>query len=205
LIVLMFLFSARIGVLIPKIGERILLFAGAAFAGAGFAALALLSGFNRYTEAVFPGVLLLGIGMTLTVAPLTAAVMSSVPETDTGVASAVNNAVSRLSGLMAVSLLSLLLVHAFAASLHKQLSQSSLPDESRMQLMANQSRLRDTPIPLKLNDAQRAEAASLLDKAFLSGFRLVMIACTASAWLGALSVLLLLPKPRRPEFIDRES
>jgi EmrB/QacA subfamily drug resistance transporter len=192
LIALMFFFSARVGALIPRIGERVLMFAGAAFAGAGFAALATFEKLHGYVFAVLPGVLLLGIGMTLAVAPLTNAVMSSVAENKAGIASAVNNALSRLAGLVSVSLLSLVLVHGFTTSLNTQLHQSNLPVEARKEMIANQSRLHDTPIPAGLGgDKQKMEAASLLDRAFLSGFRLAMLSCAAAAWLGALAVLLL--------------
>ncbi len=194
LMALMFFFSARVGTLIPKVGERILLFAGAVFAGAGFAALALLESLHGYVFSVLPGVLLLGVGMTLAVAPLTNAVMSSVPESDTGIASAVNNALSRLAGLLAVSLLSLLLAHGFAATLKAQLRVSSLPVETRDQLIANRSRLRDTPIPAGLSREQQIKVASLLDGAFLSGFRWVMLANAITAWFGAIAVLVLLRK-----------
>ena len=116
------------------------------------------------------------------------------PETQTGIASAVNNALSRLAGLVAVSLLALLLAHGFVANLTAQLAHSSLPAEVREQMLANQARLHDIPIPAGLPQSQRAQAAALLDQAFLAGFRSVMLACAISAWCGGLAVLLLLPK-----------
>ncbi len=197
LIGLMFFFSARVGDLVPKVGERILLFAGAALAGSGFAAFALFDRLDGYALSVLPGVLILGCGMTLSVAPLTTAVMSSVPENQTGVASAVNNALSRLAGLVAVSLLALVLTHGFGVSLKTHLDHSHLPAEARQQMFANRARLHDTPIPAGLSEPERTEAASLLDRAFLSGFQSGMLACAALAWAGALSVLLLLRTPRR--------
>ncbi len=194
LILLMFLFSARVGALVPRVGERLLLFAGAAVAGTGFAAFAWLDGLQGYALSVLPPVLLLGCGMTLCVAPLTNAVMSSVPETQTGIASAVNNALSRLAGLVAVSLLAWVLAHGFVASLRAQLAHSSLPVAVRAQMLANQAHLHDIPIPPGLTPPQRAQAALMLDQAFLAGFRQVMLACACSAWSGALAVLLLLRK-----------
>ena len=133
--------------------------------------------------------------MTLCVAPLTNAVMSSVPPTQTGIASAVNNALSRLAGLLAVSLLALVLAHGFVSSLSEQLARSTLPSELRTQMLANQARLHDIPIPPALPQPQRAQAAHLLDQAFLTGFHSVMLACALSAWAGGLLVFLLLPKP----------
>jgi len=195
LILMMFLFSARVGGMVPRVGERLLLCLGAALAGLGFAAFAWLEKRPGYALSILPPVLLLGCGMTLCVAPLTNAVMSSVPPTQTGIASAVNNALSRLAGLLAVSLLALVLAHGFVSSLSEQLARSILPSEVRAQMLANQARLHDIPIPPTLSQPQRAQAAHLLDQAFLAGFHSVMLACAFSAWAGGLLVFLLLPKP----------
>jgi EmrB/QacA subfamily drug resistance transporter len=194
LIVIMLVFSARVGALVPRLGERFLLCSGAALAGIGFAAFALLDGQQGYAFSVFPPVLILGFGMALCVAPLTNAVMSSVPQTQTGIASAVNNALSRLGGLIAVSLLALVLAHGFGATLTAQLAGSGLPHEARQQMLANQAHLHDIPIPSDLTPAQRAQATRLLDQAFLAGFQSVMLACAISAWSGGLAALLLLRK-----------
>jgi EmrB/QacA subfamily drug resistance transporter len=193
LILLMFLFSARVGGLVPRLGERFLMCAGGVVAGAGFAGFAWLDGFPGYTLSVLPPVLILGCGLTLCVAPLTNAVMSSVPETQTGIASAVNNALSRLAGLVAVSIFALLLAHGFQASLAAQLAYSGFPPGARALMLANQVRLHDMPIPGALTPAQQVQAALLLDRAFLTGFRSVMLACAISACGGGLAVLLLLP------------
>jgi hypothetical protein len=190
---MMFLFSARVGAMVPRVSERLLLCLGAALAGFGFAAFAWLDNQRGYTLSILPPVLLLAGGMTLCVAPLTNAVMSSVPQTQTGIASAVNNALSRLAGLLAVSLLALVLAHGFASSLSGQLAHSTLPPEVRRQMMANQDRLHDIPIPPGLSQAQHLQAVHVLDQAFLAGFRSVMLSCAFSAWAGGLAVLLLLP------------
>ncbi len=195
LILIMFLSSARVGAMIPRVGERLLLCLGSALAGLGFAAFAWLDGKPGYALSVLPPVVLLGCGMTLCVAPLTNAVMSSVPPTQTGIASAVNNALSRLAGLLAVSLLSLVLAHGFVSSLSGQLAHSTFPSEVRGRMLANQARLHDIPIPPTLTPPQRLEAAHFLDQAFLAGFHSVMLVCALSAWAGGLLVLLLLPKP----------
>jgi Na+/melibiose symporter-like transporter len=197
LIVLMFFFSARVGAWIPKVGERVLLVAGAIFAGAGFAAFALLDELPSYALSILPGVLLLGAGMTLCVAPLSAAVMASVPENQTGIASAVNNAISRLAGLVAVSLLALVLAHGFESSLSRQLSHSDLSIEARAEILANDAHLHDTSIPSDLDPQKRAEAAVMFDRAFLAGFRAVMLACALSAWGGAVAVFVLLRRKTR--------
>ena len=194
LILLMFLFSARVGALVPRVGERLLMCTGAVLAGTGFAAFAWLSSLHGYTLSVLPPVLLLGCGLTLAVVPLTNAVMSSVPSTQTGIASAVNNAISRLAALLAVSLLALVLTHTFVATLRNQLAHSNLPANAQQQIWANRARLHDIPLSPTLSLGQHEQAARLLDQAFLAGFRSVMLVCAVGAWAGGVTVLLLLPR-----------
>jgi EmrB/QacA subfamily drug resistance transporter len=200
LILILFVFSARVGSLVPRVGERLLMCAGAALVGTGFAAFAWLSSLppslNGYALSVLPPVLLLGCGLTLAVAPLTNAVMSSVPPTQTGIASAVNNAISRLAALLAVSVLALVLAHGFVTTLRAQLAHSTFPIEAQQQMWENRARLHDIPLPAGLSPVQRNETARLLDQAFLAGFRSVMLVCAFSAWGGGVAVLLLLPKAR---------
>jgi hypothetical protein len=175
-----------------RVGERWLLAGGALCTGVGFGLLAMLSAEGAYWRSLLPGVLLLGVGLTLAVAPLTTAVMSSVPQEKTGVASAVNNALSRLAGLVAVSVLVFVLAHGFSSRLARELGRSSLPAGARQQMTAQQARLHDTPIPGGLTQAQHAEAARVLDRSFFAGYRAVMLWCAVSAWLGGLAVLVLL-------------
>jgi hypothetical protein len=188
LVAMMFLFSARVGGLVARVGERRLLTAGAALSGAGFCALAALANQGSYIRGVLPGVLLLGAGLTLAVAPLTTAVMSSVPEGEMGIASAVNNALSRLAGLMAVSLLGLVLAHGFRVRLQAELGRSALPETARAAMVAGVARLHETPIPTGLGAEQRTAAIAALDRAFVAGFRSVMIWCAVSCWVGAVVV-----------------
>jgi EmrB/QacA subfamily drug resistance transporter len=194
LILLMFLFSARVGALVPRVGERLLMCAGAALAGSGFAAFAWLAPLHGYALSVLPPVLLLGCGMTLCVAPLTNAVISSVPPTQTGIASAVNNAISRLAALLAVSVLALVLTHRFVATLGTQLAHSNLPVNAQQQMWDNRARLHDIPLSPGLTPGQHEQAARLLDQSFLAGFRSVMLVCAFGAWVGGVAVLLLLPR-----------
>jgi hypothetical protein len=192
LIAMMFFFSARVGAKAAKVGERRLLAGGALCAGAGFCLLAALSERGGYWRSLLPGVLLLGVGVTLAVAPLTTAVMSSVEESQTGIASAVNNALSRLAGLVSVSVLMFVLAHGFSSRLGHELARSNLPVAARQQMTAQQARLHDTPIPPGLTEQQHAEAAGMLDRAFFAGYQAVMLWCAVGAWLGGLSVLVLL-------------
>ncbi|WP_018656264.1 MFS transporter [Actinomadura flavalba] len=110
--VIMLLLSSRIGALAQRTGARLPMTAGPLIAGAGVALMALAQPGASYLTGVLPGVVVFGLGMALTVAPLTSTVLASVDEDHVGAASGTNNAVSRLANLLAVAVLPL------AAGLH---------------------------------------------------------------------------------------
>lgn len=101
------LFSSRVGEWSGRIGPRIFMTAGPILSGLGMLWLWPLHAGSPYVTAIFPGILLFGLGLALTVAPLTTTVMASVDERHSGIASAVNNAVARVAGLLVVATLGL--------------------------------------------------------------------------------------------------
>lgn len=105
--VLMLLLSARGGALGARIGPRIPMTVGPLLAGAGAALLAGIGPGTDYVTGVLPGVLAVGAGLVLTVAPLTATALGAAPDHLAGTASATNNAVARVAGLLAVAVLPL--------------------------------------------------------------------------------------------------
>ncbi|TDC39713.1 DHA2 family efflux MFS transporter permease subunit [Micromonospora sp. KC213] len=106
--VLLLVGSARAGALAARIGPRLPLTVGPVVAAAGLLLLRRVGAGASYGADVLPGVLLFGAGLTLVVAPLTASVLAAVPDRFVGVASGVNNAASRVGGLLAVAALPLL-------------------------------------------------------------------------------------------------
>jgi EmrB/QacA subfamily drug resistance transporter len=99
------LFSARVGGLIPKIGARPLLTVGPLIAGLGLILLTRATPGHSYVSGVLPGILVFSAGMCLVVTPITATALGSVPPSHAGLASGVNNAVARIAGLIAVAVL----------------------------------------------------------------------------------------------------
>jgi EmrB/QacA subfamily drug resistance transporter len=97
------LLSSRFGRLADEIGPKPLIALGSALAGLAFMGLALTMHAQQFWLYLLPLSALMGFGMALVVAPLSAAVMGAVPEKDTGAASGINNAMSRVSGLFAVA------------------------------------------------------------------------------------------------------
>jgi MFS family permease len=102
---LMLVLSPRAGALAQRIGPRLPMTVGPIVLAAGVALLARVEPGVSYWEAVFPAAVVLGLGLSLTVAPLTASVLAAVPDDHAGIASAINNAVSRIAGLLAVAVL----------------------------------------------------------------------------------------------------
>jgi EmrB/QacA subfamily drug resistance transporter len=118
LTVIMLALSARSGQLASRIGPRLQMSVGPVVTGAGFALLTLATHGSSYVVYVLPAVAVFGLGMAITVAPLTATAMSSAPAEHSGLASAVNNDVARLGGLLAIALLPALAGITGTAYLH---------------------------------------------------------------------------------------
>jgi EmrB/QacA subfamily drug resistance transporter len=105
--VIMLLMSGRMGALAQRTGPRLPMTIGPFVCGGGLALMTLAVPGSTYVTGVLPGVIVFGVGLAITVAPLTSAVLASVSEERAGVASGVNNAISRLAGLLAVAVLPL--------------------------------------------------------------------------------------------------
>jgi Na+/melibiose symporter-like transporter len=99
------LLSPRMGALSQRIGPRIPMAVGPLIAGGGMALLTLAQPGRSYWIAVFPGALVLGLGLSTTVAPLTTAVLAAAGDEHAGIGSAINNAVARVAGLLAIAIL----------------------------------------------------------------------------------------------------
>lgn len=100
--IIMFFLSSRFGGLASRFGPRAFMAAGPVIAGSGFATMYFVDLSVSYWQ-LLPGILLFGLGLSITVAPLTTAILGSIGESQSGIASAVNNAVTRIAGLIAVA------------------------------------------------------------------------------------------------------
>jgi EmrB/QacA subfamily drug resistance transporter len=186
MVVLLFVLSRWSGGLADRYGPRRPLIAGPAVAGAGFALLALLGGDGRYWTGFFPAIVVLGLGMSISVAPLTTTVMGAVEERHAGIASGINNAVSRCASLLAVAALGIVMLGLFGRGLEHRLAALDLPPGAQQEVLGQREQLAALKLPATLGPA-RAQVQSAVAAAFLSGFRGVMWTASGLALLASLS------------------
>jgi MFS family permease len=192
LILIIFLLSRWSGGLVQRYGSRIPLVVGPFIAAAGFALFLVPGVEGSYWKTFFPAVVVLGAGMAVSVAPLTTTVMSSVASDWAGVASGVNNAVSRAAGLLAIAVLGIVILHAFDHSLDRRLSGLQLPPQVQQSLDRQRSKLAGVELPESIPSRQRALLRNAIDLSFVDGFRSVMLTGAALAFGSGVIALLLI-------------
>jgi MFS family permease len=195
-VLLQFVLSRWSGGLSARIGVRIPLVAGAALAGAGFAAFALPGIGGSYWTTYFPAATLLGIGGAFFIAPLTTAVFDSSDPALAGTASAINNAIARGAGLVAIALFGIVLAATFDRTFEHQLGRVALSATARTIATTQRDRLLTGAVPGDVPLADRPALESVVRAAYLDGFRSVMLASAfVSVLAGAVAAITL---PRRP-------
>jgi predicted MFS family arabinose efflux permease len=189
MVVLMFVSSRWSGALVSRIGARLPLTAGAIAAGCGFIAMGFTGIGGSYWTTFFPAVLLLGIGTSTFVAPLTTLVMNSAPAEHAGSASGINNAVSRVAGLLAIALLGIVI----AVSSHQAVQHTDrrLPPAAR-QVLETHSLVSGSIASGAIDARERPAAEHAVRLAYITGFRNAMLSCAALAWISATTAFTLL-------------
>ena len=184
-VLILFAFSRPAGRLVDRFGPRGPLVVGPLVAAAAFVLFALPGVGGAYWRTYLPAVVLLGIGMTITIAPLTTTVMNAVDVEHSGTASGVNNAVSRVAGVLAIAVLGLLMAWAFGRHLRDALDALTLPVTLKDAVLSQESRLAGAAIPAGLDAALAERLHRAIGEAYIAGFRWVMGAAAALAVLGA--------------------
>jgi EmrB/QacA subfamily drug resistance transporter len=195
--ILLTLMSRWAGGLVDRYGPRLPLTIGPAIVGAGFALLAL-PGLTRgpadYWITYFPAFVVLGAGMGVTVAPLTTAVMGSVATSHAGIASGVNNAVSRTAGVLALATIGALALLLFSRALEARSAPLNLAPADQAALQAEAAKLGGAQPPVSLPPALRDPVEQAIHLAFVDTFRVVMLIGAALVWLSAGLAWLLVDK-----------
>lgn len=187
MILLMFGLSRWAGGLVEVYGARLPLAIGPIIAGVGFLWFAIPGIGGSYWTTFFPAVVLLGFGMTVTVAPLTTAVMGAVDNRHSGLASGINNAVSRAGGVIAIAAFGILMTATFDRSLDVDLEQLELSETAAAEIDASRDQLAALVPPADLSVEQQGAVAREVDESFVSGFRVVMIVSAVMAFASGLA------------------
>jgi predicted MFS family arabinose efflux permease len=193
----MFSLSRWSGGLVDRFGPRLPLTIGPLVAAIGFALFALPNVTDNFWTSFFPAVLVLGLGMAISVAPLTTTVMGSVDSEQAGVASGINNAVSRAAGLLAIAVFGVVMFQSFGKRLGEKLGETQVSDEVRTGLEAQRVRLAGVEVPAHLDPVTRKALEDAIASSFVSGFRLIMFMSVGLAIASALSAWLLIGRDSR--------
>ena len=188
-VVLMFALSRWSGGLIERFCARLPLTIGPTVAAAGFLLFAAPGINGNYWTSFFPAVLVLGLGMAISVAPLTTTVMSAVGEEQAGVASGINNAVSRTAGLLAIAVFGVVMLHVFSHALASRLNELQLDGQLKHFVYEQRVKLAGIEAPNTSDAATRELVKGAVSSSFVSGFRVLMsiaavtaLASAASSW-----------------------
>lgn len=186
LTLIMFVLSRWSGGLVDRYGAKLPLIVGPAIAAVGFGLFALPGIGGSYWTTFFPAIMVLGVGMVISVAPLTTAVMGAVNVRYAGVASGINNAVSRIAGLLSIAVLGIVVLNTFNNSLDRRLVGLELPPEAQQMLDQQRIKLAGAAVPPGLSNQVSAAINRAIDQSFVDSFRLVMLIAVGLALLSAI-------------------
>jgi EmrB/QacA subfamily drug resistance transporter len=194
--VITFLLAKRFGMLADRVGPHYFMGGGPIVAGIGLLLLVRTDAKADYLTTILPGIVVFGLGLAATVAPLTATVLASVEQGHSGLASGVNNAVARVAGLLGIAVLGAIVSGSFATRLDGNLASHQLSAQVR----AHVARDRTRPLVIDvggLTGSDRVLVRSAELDASVHAFRLGMGIGAALAILGGVVALVGIENPRR--------
>lgn len=190
LILTIFVLSRWSGGLLDRFGARLPLIAGPTIAAAGFTLMARPGIEGSYWATFFPAMVVLGLGMAVTITPLSAIVMNAVDTGHAGIASGVNNAITRAAGLIAIAVMSAPLLYVFSRELDRRFADQGLRTDLVVQIREQRAMLASIEVPASASPSERQTVDRAVRKSFVTGFRYVVLAAAALALLSAATAAL---------------
>ncbi len=184
-----------VGGLVDRFGPRWFLVSGSLLAGLGFfwfSQVGITEGPTEFWTTYFPGIMLFGLGMALTVVPLTTTVMSSVEDQHAGTASGINNSMTRTANVFANAAIGALAVVLFTDFLAPVIDSLSLTDNVEQSVMQQAVNLGDAQVPESVSTDQQTEVKQAYEQAFITMFNQIMYISAGLAWLSAVTALVLI-------------
>jgi EmrB/QacA subfamily drug resistance transporter len=198
LILLMFFLSRWSGGLVTRHGPKPPVVIGPLIAAAGFCLFAVPSIGGSYWTTFFPAFLVLGLGLAVSVAPLTTVVMSAVDQDRAGAASGINNAVARVASLLAIAVFGIVMVKAFAIRLDHELATLEVSQQARNEVQSARIKLAAIEVPPDLDPRFAPEFKRAVANAFVFAFRVVMGSCALLSVASAAAAGLLIDAKPAP-------
>lgn len=189
-ILLLFLLSRWSGGLVDRYGPKLPLTVGPAMTAIGFALFAVPGVGGSYWTTFFPAVVVLGLGMAISVAPLTTVVMGAVAVSHAGLASGVNNAVSRVAGLLAIAVMGIFVLSTFNSSLDSRLARLEMPPQVQQTLDEQRVKMAGAEVPAGVSSELRAALEQAISESFVASFRVAMLIAAGLALASALTASL---------------
>ncbi|MCI0815842.1 MAG: MFS transporter [Chloroflexi bacterium] len=204
LIIIIGVLSRYMGGLVVRTGAKLPLVIGPAVAGVGFLLFAVPGVGGSYWTTYFPAVVAFGLGMSITVAPLVTVVMSTVDQNLSGLASGINNAISRVASLMALAVFGMIALALFSGALDDRLADAGVPQAVVEQLEDERVNLAGAQAPAGLAPDVTAAVEDAIDWAFVDAFRGIMLIGALLAFASSLTALVsierrLAPRPQPSE------
>ncbi len=184
LILIIFLLSRWAGGLVDHYGAKLPLIVGPGIAAIGYGLLALPGMGGSYWTTFFPGIIVLGLGMAISIAPLTTAVMGAVELRQAGLASGINNAVSRMAMLLSIAVMGILVLHSFNSSLDSRLAALEISPEIQQILDGQRIKLAGAEIPTDVSSEMRIALKQAIAESFVASFRWVMLIAVGLAMVS---------------------
>jgi EmrB/QacA subfamily drug resistance transporter len=195
---MLFFLSPRFGAFTARVGPRLPMAAGPIVGGVGLLLLLRVDVDPSYLTEVLPALVVFGLGLAATVAPLTTTVLNSVDERNAGIASGVNNAVSRVAGLLAIAVLGAVISAHFAARLDERLAGNALDGEATQVVSSAKSRpLAGGDEAARLTGPARSTVGTAIEDSSRDGFRLAMLIGALLMFAGGLTSALWIRDPKR--------
>jgi EmrB/QacA subfamily drug resistance transporter len=195
--IVMFALSKRAGMLADRIGPRLFMGGGPLVAALGLVLLLRVGAGVDYLTELLPALLVFSVGLSATVAPLTATVLADADEEHAGIASGVNNAIARAGGLLGVAALGAVVAAQFTGALRDQVDVSSLSPRAQAVVREAEDRVLARADVSGLAPAEAAAVAHATEAASVDAFHIGMAISAALVALGGIVGLAFVRNPRR--------
>ena len=199
---ILFALSPVFGRIATSTGPRVPMCVGPIVGGIGLLLITRIDANANYLSDVLPGVIVFGLGLSATVAPLTATALNSVAENRVGVASGINNAVSRVAGVLAIAIFGALIAGKFGSTVDGKVGDSNLSAQADREISKAKDNPLQRPSTDRLPPAEAAEVESATVAGAEDGFHLAMMTAGTLMIVGGVVAGIGLRNPPRETAYD---